>query len=491
MALLGLQLVFSMIMASVLSKLLPHYSLARNVLCSRLVRYLHPSEEEMRSLSGLSNNLPKGKGKKDKRDGKRKDDTPVTTYSKNLNIQLDSAPIKAMDLLPLQYYPEYHWLVDFAFCGILHYTITEIYYAVLKPTTETNLSMMWCLLVIGFALKILYSLTAIYFRTEESGERMMCIVFGFFFLVLAMGVLIVDEETLEFGLEPAYFNFSTGANSFLEEQGINSAGPISIVGFKIILAIICAILGAFLTFPGLRLAKMHSDALKYTDSGIMQLLLHLNMIMPLIITLMWVKPMVRIYLLKAGAHSGRIILTGEGFESIRLLIIIGFCVLRLVLVWPHLQAHLNMACERIEKMKKEAGRATLLDVQKIVVNVFYYLCVVALQYLAPVILLLFSAFMLKTMGNLTFSSIFNINTMTEHDDLSKSVPTTQTSDAADDTLAAIQETAAQFSLALSSLKQVFTSTFFRGLFSFICWWICCTSFTTSAFGLLYYSYFQT
>lgn len=487
MAILGLQLVFSMVMASALSKLLPHYSLARWILCSGLVRYLHPSEEELRTLSGYTaSTAAKGKGRKD---GKRKEDGP-TTYPRNLNIQLESGPIKSMDLLPLHYYPEYHWLMDFAVCGILHYTITEVYYAVLKPAAEVNLSMMWCLLVIGFALKVLYSMTAMYFTTEEGGERMMCIVFGFFFLIFAMGILIVDEETLEFGLEPAYFNFSSAANIFLEQQGISSAGPISYIGFKVVLAIFCAFLGAFLTFPGLRLAKMHADALKYTENGLLQLLLHTNMIMPLLITLLWVKPMVREYMVRTNVHGVPIIMDGESFETLRLVFIIAFCLLRLLLIWPHLQAHLNLACERVEQMKKEAGRVTLLDIQKLVVRVFYYLCVVALQYLAPIILLLFCTFMLKTMGDFSLGNAFGIHPDNAGQTYTTASAPAQPSSGENDTLATIQETAAQFSLALANLREVFSPHFFRGLFSFLCWWICATSFTTSAFGLLYYSYFQ-
>lgn len=49
--------------------------------------------------------------------------------------------------------------------------------------------------------KILFSLTAHYFRLEEGGERSLCITFAFFFFVKAMAILIVTENYLEFGLE--------------------------------------------------------------------------------------------------------------------------------------------------------------------------------------------------------------------------------------------------------------------------------------------------
>ena len=49
--------------------------------------------------------------------------------------------------------------------------------------------------------KELGSLTLVYWRGEDSGERSVCVSFGLFFLILAMGVLVVDESILEFGLE--------------------------------------------------------------------------------------------------------------------------------------------------------------------------------------------------------------------------------------------------------------------------------------------------
>ena len=53
--------------------------------------------------------------------------------------------------------------------------------------------------------KELGSLTLAYWRADDTGERSMCISFGLFFLVLAMGILIIDESILEFGLDEGKF----------------------------------------------------------------------------------------------------------------------------------------------------------------------------------------------------------------------------------------------------------------------------------------------
>jgi hypothetical protein len=62
-----------------------------------------------------------------------------------------------------------------------------------KAAAEVNLSMLWCLLAVGFAYKILVSLTGLYFAGEESeGERSLVIVMGFAYLLFAMMILVVQ-----------------------------------------------------------------------------------------------------------------------------------------------------------------------------------------------------------------------------------------------------------------------------------------------------------
>lgn len=73
----------------------------------------------------------------------------------------------------------------------------------------------------------------------------------------------------------------------------------------------------------------------------------------------------------------------------------------------YLQAYLNIAHDRVEEQKKEAGRITNIDLQKKVASIFYYLCVVTLQYVAPVIICLYLALMYKTLGDYRWIDLFN------------------------------------------------------------------------------------
>ena len=58
---------------------------------------------------------------------------------------------------------------------------------------------------------------------------------------------------------------------------------------------------------------------------------------------------------------------------------------------------------KVAELKQEAGKISNLDLQRKVVRVFYYLCVVTLQYTAPMILILYLSFLYKTLGGGSWS----------------------------------------------------------------------------------------
>lgn len=75
------------------------------------------------------------------------------------------------------------------------------------------------------------------------------------------------------------------------------SGPASKIIVKFCIAVACGIVGAIFTFPGLRMAKMHWDSLKYCrENRWMQILLNLSFALPFILVILWVKPLSRDYL---------------------------------------------------------------------------------------------------------------------------------------------------------------------------------------------------
>ena len=67
----------------------------------------------------------------------------------------------------------------------------------MKAAQEVNLSMVWCILVVGFAYKLLMSLTGLYFEgVEAQGERSLVIVMAAAYLFIAMMILIGNISAL-------------------------------------------------------------------------------------------------------------------------------------------------------------------------------------------------------------------------------------------------------------------------------------------------------
>uniref|UniRef100_A0A182Q103 Transmembrane protein 161B n=1 Tax=Anopheles farauti TaxID=69004 RepID=A0A182Q103_9DIPT len=461
-------------MVSVIQKLSPHFSLAKWILCSTgLTRYLHPTDDELRKLSGVPS--VKGKGKKDKRNGHQANGEKSATFHipRSLNVQLDTLPISPYDIVHLRFYTEYH--------------------------------------------KLLTSLTVQYFKSEESiGERSTCIVTGLAYLLIAMIILIVPEHTLEVGLDKAYYSFNTTASSFLEAQGLHSSGPASKIVVKFFIAVSSGILGALFTFPGLRMARMHWDSLKFCKDRLwLKLLLNVSFAMPFLLVILWIKPLARDYL-TARVFSGMSapILSTEAFETIRLYAVVIAVALRFLLMPVYLQAYLNLAYDRVEEQKKEAGRITNVELQKKISSIFYYLCVVTLQYVAPILMCLFFALMYKSLGEYTWSGVMKqslpLDECSADVEYEKSVLATIASERvavdarefqditpeggenvigtdADDHN--ILTTAQSFHMSLQSLKSVFTKDVYRGLFGFATWWSCFIWFAASSLGMVYQSYF--
>jgi len=509
MAVLGVQFVITMMMATILSRVGPHLSIARWLLCSRfagLVRYLHPSDEQLREYAPAPKLEKKDKKKQRQAEKNNAPNNGTFSVPRNIDIQLETAPVDLTDVVQLRYYSEYQWLLDFSLYSMVTYIISELYIWFMpdKSSLEANLSLVWVVLVILFTYKLLLSLNGLYFEGEESaGERSLVMVMGGSYLLLAMMVLLVDESTLETGLDKAYMSFNNSAASFLEKNtGLDSSGPASKLVLKFFIALWCGLIGALFTFPGLRISRMHWDALRYSGDK-SNVLYHLGFILPLLLTTLWIKPLTRDPL-TVNLYKGmtKPLMTGETFETMRLYMVVLTIVYRLFIMPRYLQAYLNIAFDKVAELKQEAGKISNLELQRKVVRVFYYLCVVTLQYCAPMILILYLSFLYKTLGGGSWlgghSSLPSSGTLKAEpqENEFKEVDVDSEAEAMEVNIGkiiqqeeAVEAITQQFSLAWISLKKVFTPEMFRGLLGFSTWWCCFVWFSSSAIGVGYQSYF--
>ncbi|OWK11800.1 TMEM161A [Cervus elaphus hippelaphus] len=365
-AVLGVQLVVTLLTATLMHRLAPHCSFARWLLCNG--RYKHPSEDELRALAGKK----KPRGRKERWANGGGEEKPLSV-PRDTPFQLETCPLTAVDALVLRFFLEYQWFVDFAVYSGGVYLFTEAYYYVLGPAKETNIAVFWCLLTVAFSIKVFLTVTRLYFSAEEGGERSVCLAFAFLFLLLAMLVQAVREETLELGLEPGLDSMSQNLEPLLKMQGWDWALPVVKLAIRVGLAVAGSLLGAFLTFPGLRLAQTHHDALTMSeDRPMLQLrggpagfLLHTSFLSPLFVLWLWTKPMARDFLHQAPlGHTSFSLLSDSAFDSLRLWVLVVLCLLRLAVTRPHLQAYLCLAKARVEQLRREAGRIEAREIQR-------------------------------------------------------------------------------------------------------------------------------
>lgn len=72
----------------------------------------------------------------------------------------------------------------------------------------------------------------------------------------------------------------------------------------------------------------------------------------------------------------------QTYDTLRLWTIILMCVLRLAMMRHHLQAYLNLAQKGVDQMKKEAGRISTVDLQKMVIKIMF----IIIRIISPPIL---------------------------------------------------------------------------------------------------------
>jgi len=471
MALLGIQFVVSLIVALIIQKLSPFYSLARWIMCSGLYRYLHPTNEELKKLAGKPNIPTKGKRRKGiEKKIEQNGHIETFTIPCNLEISLEKAKIQEIDLYTQYKYQDYKWLVDLSFCALIVYLLIELA-AKWRPqvfSEEFNIGFVWCCLVVFFAIKELYLLTAAYWKSDDGGERGMTISFGFFFFVMAMGILVIDESVLDFGLETGYKDFSQNLEFVYKTVNFSLKRAPSIWAFKVVLAFFSAFLGAILGFPGIRYANMHLDSIFFLQGkSFILAALNLMFFSPFFLLLLWILPLSRELLYVKRGKGPEKLLTDEAFLYLRIHLLIAGCVLRLLISRKLLQSHLNTASQKVRKLKKETGRITNLELQRTVARVFYYLSAAALQYIAPLILMLFLGLMLRT---LTYN-------MSSENSLARAAGA-----ASNSTVNNQKKDYSKLIRSLFSVKMVY------GTCSYVTWWSLVTYCMTSCFGMVYLKY---
>uniref|UniRef100_A0A8C6T6Y3 Transmembrane protein 161A n=1 Tax=Neogobius melanostomus TaxID=47308 RepID=A0A8C6T6Y3_9GOBI len=486
---MGIQLVVSLLAATIMQRMAPHCSFARWLLCNgSLFRFKHPSEGELCALAG------KQVAKPNRRDRRQNGESKPLTVPKDIDLHLEKAPVRVIDALVLRFFLEYQWLIDFAVYASGVFIFTECYCSIVDASKEVNIGAIWCVLTVLFGLKTLHTLMSHYFGSEEGGERSVCLAFGFLSLLVAMLVLVVREDYLEFGLEPGFNSLFNNLETFVKQQGYADWSPGYQADCEAWPGCSVCLHWSSLAFPGLRLAQTHLDAVQMnSDRPLIQILLHMSFMSPIIVLILWVKPIARDFLANAPMGKTSVtIVSSSAFDSMRLGIIVALCVLRLAMTRYHLQAYLNLAQKWVEQMKREAGRIAAIDIQKKVTRVFCYLTVVTLQYLTATYL--FVVFFFFCIGDFSWNpGAEQTPGVTPALVLPTAAPAASVvldddEEGVDYMEEDIQATVSRLSESFTALRSVLTPLFFRGFFAFLTWWVAACQVLSSLFGIYFHQY---
>ena len=445
----------TMIVASFLHKLSQYYSLGRWLASADMRRVIPPRDAMLKPHISVpaANGRSKRKGTSSRAgaDDSKPLDTSLT-LPKSANLALTTTPVMPHDLQLIHYYPEFRWLVDVGLAALTVYVATCVYHCI-KPSaaaTEYNLSVVWLGFLLIFSTALLGSLTMVYFSEELSRERSVIVVFTTLFFVFALVVLLVDENILQFRLVESHNNITHCIGKLLHAyiSDPDNFVLLPLWAFKVGLAFVSSLLSAVLIFPSFRYSEMHFNAVLTSKNLAYKTVVKLCYLMPLFCLGLWIKPFSK----DVFSELDIVHMLGKDiyYETFRYWSLLVCCGLRIGLFKLHLQNYLDLARLRVEDLRKEQGRISVIDLRKKVSNIFAFYAGVGLQYVAPVLIL--------------FSLAVLVHISSPHYAQSEA-----------------EEDVAQ------SHRNVFRSSgfgivLFHGCLSFLCWWVCFTVFVASGFG---------
>lgn len=297
MAILGFQLVSTLIGVSLLTKLSTHFSFTSLLVFGGIYRCLLPSDKEILKSAGLT---------KIKSRGRRNNgaatvvggDAETFHFPRATPLTLRKAEVHAYEIAVLPFYTELVWLVDFTVCALfvlfINDAVSFLRLVTLRPSSPDkgipllnsmqsffapstiNLNLVWSFFTVWFALSSLFSTLRVYLgqssgsssdkeKPEQSGaissEWPLLLVAGFSSFVAAMFCLSLDTTFFDLRIAPAHGNLTF---SLLHETP--SAPVISWGMFQTCLASFGALVGVFFIFPSLQYGRVYVQSLRWVSN---------------------------------------------------------------------------------------------------------------------------------------------------------------------------------------------------------------------------------
>lgn len=488
------QLLWLFVAANILKKLRPNILFLRWLASRGLTCYKVPEDADLRKLlykeSGCVKKGPSKSSKKSKHiDAKLRETNKFEFKIKSadlVNLELKRVKIWPWALENTLYGEELEWVVDFACISLISFAFLELIFYYSPKSGEYNFSLLWVLLVIIQCLYTLLHLTSLYFKYEVSlGERSICIASGLVFLLIAMLIMTLDGGRLELGVDKAIHSWNyklvkgPSQNYSLDAGKIGAPTPKLEVGsdrsthtivIKLLVAVICSLVGVTFTFPGLRFGQLHELKMGAPDTSSMEKILYnFNYLSPALVICLWIPAISR----DLVRRQNLIEINDDKFELIRISILISANVFRFILVRNYTETFLNSVGDRITRLRCRGGTTTNKVVQMTIAGMNNYVNIVCMQYILPALICLYTAIMYSSLNrneplklavelreNSSLTSLFGNQTF--------------------------MLTAEQI---LTTSRGLLASDMPKNVSSFATWWLHFAWLCTSTAGVVYHKYF--
>ena len=406
----GIQLLSTLIIGLFMTKIFSNYSYGLLIFYN-LWFCVPPVTEYLGSFSQAY----KDHMKKKPRNGEKKEGLEDFTIPKDSDFKVRSNRIISytqIKLLP--HGEEIDMIVLMSLSSVLIYAVTEAsIYLGFTPVTDLHLSYIWSLVVLLFCAKFLCYMFKVYIQLG-GGERSLCALSTFLFIVFALFVSMADKKSIDFGIDEGYEEFVEEflkfGNTTKLIKGKGDVGMPSVKAFKGFLIVLSGFTGALLTFPSFRFGALNSQLLRkaevsteneekpsYADSfyeKLSQVLVHFNLIAPLLVVLCWCKPLVQQHI------ETQVQISEKSFNILRIAFIAVVMFARLLTIKLYAQTHLDNAKRYLQNLKREAGRIDHKVIQQKIAYTFQYSSVVVLQILTPALIVLQLCLILLSLQNL-------------------------------------------------------------------------------------------
>ena len=387
MALFGFNVVLTMIVASVIHKLGPHYSFGRWFLTRGLHYYTVPVDSTLISHLATHNSETSKKIPKS---------LPLDSglYLKRIGpIPLTSMPVNYAVILLTIYYKECKWILDL-FMAVLFVTFVTFLVYFFNPVwhcSQVNMSSAWIGFIFMYTLIQLYKLSTVYMSSELPKERISLIVLSLFLFVCILAFLPIDGTVFDFRLDLGYIDFINGLLVTLTPALINNtnihtidrATVESYVPFKLyslMIVFIGTFIGFVLVIPVLNYTKLHFETINTSKGLALRALLHVNYIFPLMVLSLWFKSIAW----KDDNCSPNYI---PVYPFYRFILVLVLCFLRLSLFQLHMKTYLARANDSLNNLRSTKPKVTVGDFKLKVKSIFSFYGGASLQYFGPVIFL--------------------------------------------------------------------------------------------------------